>query len=518
MSFSKDYLDNTFEYLRQLHKSAKNEVVLASNKNNNQLYVIKYIKNINLPYKEIKEIIHPLLPQIEYVYEDAEQTIVVEEYINGRNLAEYLAEKESLPEQDIIYLALAVCGVFKILHGKNIIHRDIKPANFLITNDGKIKLIDFDAARVVKDHKKQDTKYLGTEGYAPPEQYGFSQTDCRSDIYALGITIKDLSGKNYKGKLSKIIDKCTKVNPEQRFQSAEELEQSLKKIQKPPYIKYVLVFVCLIAVILGSGWYFYMQKFQSNLTETVSSVQPDVKQPDISDIKVVEQSNSTETKEQEKPQPTKKESVPENKSSSKLSNSEHSVQNTSKAVTSQTNPAPIEQQQQAKQKRKISKDEIEVYFQFSGMDKVSFKKYMYDHFRHSGEDFPKTSGKISEDYPRSRYITSHQKLTIEIYNNSDEALENATVTINFDKEYLAISPSNITISKGNFVYDNRLDNYNLFSSVYWCIGRIEPGEYLKFNLPLTEFIILKDKIIYVKMDFKAENSDMLFMLYTSKVR
>ena len=77
--------------------------------------------------------------------------------------------------------------------------------------DGGVKLIDFDAARVCKERKETDTVLLGTEGYAPPEQYGFAQTDARSDIYALGITLKALLLDNYRGSLNRIIEKATRL-------------------------------------------------------------------------------------------------------------------------------------------------------------------------------------------------------------------------------------------------------------------------------------------------------------------
>ena len=85
-----------------------------------------------------------------------------------------------------------MCDGLKELHEQKIIHRDIKPSNMILQADGRIRLIDFDAARIFKDNKATDTELLGTKDYAPPEQYGFGQTDPRSDIYSLGVTIKNV--------------------------------------------------------------------------------------------------------------------------------------------------------------------------------------------------------------------------------------------------------------------------------------------------------------------------------------
>ena len=124
-----------------------------------------------------------------------------------------------------------MCDGLKELHEHNIIHRDIKPSN-LILQSGKIRLIDFDAARIFKEGKAEDTKLLGTKGYAPPEQYGSGQTDQRSDIYSLGVTMKNLLGSNCKGHLKKILDKCTAYDPKNRFQNVDELKTALT-LQEP---------------------------------------------------------------------------------------------------------------------------------------------------------------------------------------------------------------------------------------------------------------------------------------------
>ena len=98
----------------------------------------------------------------------------------------------------------------------------------MILQSGLIRLIDFDAARLFKAGQAEDTRLLGTRGYAPPEQYGGGQTDSRSDIYSLGVTIKTMLGADYDGRLKKILDKCTEFDPARRFQSVGEIKTALR--------------------------------------------------------------------------------------------------------------------------------------------------------------------------------------------------------------------------------------------------------------------------------------------------
>ena len=241
------YLNCNFEKIRMLHKTEKSEMWLVSGKDG-ALYVWKNIFHTGLPYQELKKINHILLPKLIYVVADDMQTTVIEEYINGRNLQDVLTEKTTLEESLVVSILLQVLAGLKVLHQKHLIHRDIKPSNLILTNDNIIKLIDFDAARIEKENTMKDTRYLGTKGYAPPEQYGFGQTDCRSDIYALGITVKELLGSSYQGDFSKILNKCIQLNPKDRFQNIDQLEHAVKNIHSLKYRKiiYGLLYGCFL--------------------------------------------------------------------------------------------------------------------------------------------------------------------------------------------------------------------------------------------------------------------------------
>ena len=218
-----EYLAFRFEKLKPLKISERGEVWLASSKQSGGLVIIKRVAATDLPYDFIKKFSFTLPAKVFFCAEDEEETVVIEEFIQGENLSE---RKNFLSESEAQEILLQLCDGLKELHAQKIIHRDIKPSN-LILQGGRIRLIDFDAARIFKAGKEVDTKLLGTKGYAPPEQYGSGQTDSRSDIYSLGVTIKNLLGENCGGRLKKILDKCTELDPKNRFQNVDELKAAL---------------------------------------------------------------------------------------------------------------------------------------------------------------------------------------------------------------------------------------------------------------------------------------------------
>ena len=142
---------------------------------------------------------HPAFPKIHEVIRDAEGTVfIIREYVEGETLSS-LAEHKTFTEEEVIRVGALLCRQLWSLHSMNppVIHRDIKPQNVVIRQDGTAVLIDFGIARVTSD-KETDTEALGTKGFASPEQYGFSQTDARSDIYSLGVLLNWLLHREMK--------------------------------------------------------------------------------------------------------------------------------------------------------------------------------------------------------------------------------------------------------------------------------------------------------------------------------
>ena len=148
---------------------------------------------------------------------------VLEEYIQGDSLA-FLLEGALFTPEEARRITLQLCSALWVLHSLGAVHRDIKPENVIIRGSQAV-LIDFDASRIFKNENCGDTQILGTTGYAAPEQYGIAQTDQRSDIYSLGVLLNImLTGKHPSrelapGKLGRIVQKCTMVNPKKRYKN-----------------------------------------------------------------------------------------------------------------------------------------------------------------------------------------------------------------------------------------------------------------------------------------------------------
>ena len=179
---------------------------------------------------------HPGLPKHVDSFENDKMTVTVRDYMDGVSLSRYAADN-SLTESEIIRICSELCEILAYLHHRTppVIHRDLKPGNVIIRPDGGVALIDFDIARVFKKDRESDTFFFGTLAYAPPEQYGFSQTDARTDIYSLGILLRWLLTGSVKENpnvrvyrpLSKIIRKCTAFSPKERFSDVDQVKKAL---------------------------------------------------------------------------------------------------------------------------------------------------------------------------------------------------------------------------------------------------------------------------------------------------
>ncbi len=214
-------IKNKYTAVRLLDKDEKGTIEVIRSEGRN--FVLRTMNGRISSYKSLLKISSPYLPKIELAEYENGKTIVVEEYIEGeRNIASLTDEKA------IISAFCELCDVLTVLHSRGIIHRDIKPSNVLIAPDGHIRLIDLDASRYYDDSKDSDTRYLGTKGYAPPEQFGYSQTNATADIYSLGVTLKNVLGdKAEKRKFSRIIRKCTEFDPKNRYPSAAAVKKAL---------------------------------------------------------------------------------------------------------------------------------------------------------------------------------------------------------------------------------------------------------------------------------------------------
>lgn len=220
------YIETSFQKLRQLRSSDKGEVWLASDASG-KLVIVKRIFLTGLPYRVLKEHQQSICPRVLYCAEDENETLVVEEFLQGDSLLERLEQGRYLTEQEAKSILLQLCDGLAPLHEQGIIHRDIKPSNLILQQGGIIRIIDFDAARTIKEDSREDTHLLGTKGYAPPEQFGYGQTDARSDIYSIGVTMKKLMGKEYRGYLTYVLSKCTEIDPQNRYDTVISLKRAI---------------------------------------------------------------------------------------------------------------------------------------------------------------------------------------------------------------------------------------------------------------------------------------------------
>lgn len=157
--------------------------------------------------------------------------IVLEEYIDGVTVAEIM-ESRRYNYSDAKKVVRSICDALEILHEREFVHRDVKPENIIVDSKGRVVLVDLNVSRHVSNASR-DTVIMGTVGYASPEQMGISQSDARTDIYALGVLLNVmLTGKHpseilARGRAGNIVRKCTSVNPNDRYRSVAKLYEAL---------------------------------------------------------------------------------------------------------------------------------------------------------------------------------------------------------------------------------------------------------------------------------------------------
>lgn len=201
----------------------------------------------------LKQLSHPNIPRIYDVFEEPERIIMVMDFVEGENLASLVARTGAQPMDRVLEWGMQICMVFHYLHNQPmpVIYRDMKPANVILQPSGHLMLIDFGTARTQKlgVQMSADTLCLGTSGFAAPEQYGdMGQSNPRTDIFCLGATLYNLiTGHSPSDRpvgiqpleqwnpalkdtpIAQIIYKCTRNDPDARYQTAMELYDDLNR-------------------------------------------------------------------------------------------------------------------------------------------------------------------------------------------------------------------------------------------------------------------------------------------------
>ena len=258
MNLWEKYLGDTYELVDVLKESGEGSVAIVYDRKAKQVCIMKQrsMRSKDL-YRKLKAMKNPYVPRIYHMMEQESILVVIEEYIDGSTLEDYLehASSQCLTEAEAVDILRQLCMCMEIFHRDGMIHRDIKPSNIMLTQDHAVRLIDFGIARIFNPTGVPDTEVLGTRGYAAPEQYGFGQTDARSDIYTLGITMRQALGKAYRGYLEKILLRCTAMDPDQRYQSATEILQDLQRKKNLYHAKRWGSILAAMLLLAGGGLY-----------------------------------------------------------------------------------------------------------------------------------------------------------------------------------------------------------------------------------------------------------------------
>lgn len=214
------YIDENYDEINKIRE----DITVLRSRIDGKKYLLKALDVYDTRvYRLLQECNNPGIPRI-YEMAEVEGTLyIVEEYLDGETLDKYVYNIKD--QKDIINIAKQICSILEGLHYNShpIIHRDIKPENIIIS-DKKVYLIDFNISRKYLGDSNRDTVLMGTREYAAPEQYGFSESDVRTDIYGLGATVKYIiDNTNISShKISRFITKCTEIDPDNRFQSVIE--------------------------------------------------------------------------------------------------------------------------------------------------------------------------------------------------------------------------------------------------------------------------------------------------------
>ena len=241
-------LGGRYEIVKELGRGGMAVVYLAMDSRLEKLWAVKALKKQDGRYGDgslereariLKGLDHPAIPRVADVVRERDGIFLVMDYIEGEALDKMLERSGAIPQEQAVAWTRQLCGALGYLHSRErpVIHRDIKPGNVMVTPEGNVKLIDFGTAGEYQE--QAGAAGMGTRGYAAPEQLERAgRTDARTDIYSLGVTLRQLvTGKSpweptYEPKLSPgleaVIEKCTRPDPGERYQSIRELQYALE--------------------------------------------------------------------------------------------------------------------------------------------------------------------------------------------------------------------------------------------------------------------------------------------------
>lgn len=263
-------LRGQYEIVKCLKSAEESWTVLVRQQLTGILCVVKkgsgiYGELLKREYEVLKELDRTGLRGIPKPYcflEEKENRYFMREYVEGKSLYE-IAQERDFPVKELRRIGVELCEIVGQMHELEIpmLHRDIKPENVVLMESGRCVLVDFGTARYYRKDEARDTLILGTAGTAAPEQYGYAQTDVRTDVYAIGrtlcylftgsYTLEGLKGFGKNRRFCRILKKASSFDPEKRYDSVDKMKKALQSCGKHPCSGRTGAVTFLIA--LGAG-------------------------------------------------------------------------------------------------------------------------------------------------------------------------------------------------------------------------------------------------------------------------
>ncbi len=253
-----------------LASSDSKEIYLLASRETNEQVILRRLppgqgETNQAEYSLLSSLDYPHIPQAVELFEEEGFSYLIRSYIEGVSLHQWIAARGVASEHEAIGILVRLCDLLTYLHTRRppVIHRDIKPQNVIIAPDGTVFLIDFEIARKFDPLAVRDTIFMGTSATAPPEQYGYGQTDARSDIYSLGILLIFLCTGRFERaaltemppRLRKIAQTCTQFAPRDRYASTAQLKRALLAPKRGLLLRLaaVLIILCALAGAFYAG-------------------------------------------------------------------------------------------------------------------------------------------------------------------------------------------------------------------------------------------------------------------------
>lgn len=321
-------LDDKYEVIKIIGSGGMGTVYLCKNIRLENLWAIKETEkydNVSLDILSecniLKNLNHSGIPRIVDIFYEKNYVYLVEDYVEGKTLFEYVKNEQGVELENIKTIILEISEIIEYLHSLNppIIYRDLKPSNIIINPSGKVFLVDFGISKFYKVDSDSDTICMGSSGYAAPEQHGLAQSCKQTDIYGMGMVIyfmitgkvpfsgaEPLFDENYDKNINKdfirIIKKCVQPEIKDRYTSVYELKkevielsineeddkttllkgsnEKVKKMKKKFSIKKIFLIIPFFVILVLSSIYLLGESVvdndneinKSNIENTVKSV------------------------------------------------------------------------------------------------------------------------------------------------------------------------------------------------------------------------------------------------------